>query len=120
MMMGSAYHGETYEAVLSPRPVQQSKRRSVKYSYHKERTYNNNNTRVPLRNSDNVLIRLNVIADEIADIVLENGFWPDYVTCSPWRPKHQTRDQPPRMRGQEPGRPIGRGLGYRSATPTNY
>ena len=28
----------------------------------------------PLRNSDKVLIRLNVIADEIADIVLENGF----------------------------------------------
>ena len=70
-MMGSAYHGETYEAVLSPRPVQQSKRRSVKYSYHKERPYRYSNTRVPLRNSDKVLIRLNVIADENADKVLE-------------------------------------------------
>lgn len=54
----------------------------------------------PLRhNPRKVLVRMNVMADKNADKVLEDGFWPDYVTCTVWRPRQQqtTYVRPPRF-----------------------
>lgn len=58
----------------------------------------------PLRNNPRkVLVRLNVMADSNADKVLENGFWPDYVTCTEWKPRQQqaSRVRPPRFRREQ-------------------
>ena len=38
----------------------------------------------PIRNSNRVVIRLNVEDNDNSDFVLERTFWPRYVICKPW------------------------------------
>lgn len=33
------------------------------------------------------------MADEKADLMLSDGFWPDYVTCTTWKPRKQSHGQ---------------------------
>lgn len=55
------------------------------------------------RDLSKVVIRLNLIANEHSGCVLENGFWPDYITCRPWVARgrmhrgSQRRELPPRF-----------------------
>lgn len=49
----------------------------------------------PLRNNPGkALVRLNVMADENADKVMNKGFWPGYVKCVPWRADQRSRILP--------------------------
>ncbi|KAL4224445.1 hypothetical protein ACF0H5_017897 [Mactra antiquata] len=59
-----------------------------------------NMTVFPTRNNpDKVVIRLNVRDSEYADRLLQNDFWPSYVTCKVWRSRSSMqRYTPPRMR----------------------
>lgn len=56
------------------------------------------------RDPGKVLIRLNVQADDKADMVMSEQFWPHYIQCRPWNSKRPLRslrhktDVPPRMR----------------------
>ena len=57
------------------------------------------------RNPSKVRIKLNIHADSNADMVLNKGFWPHYVSCIPWESqpvnlnqRRETQDIPPRLR----------------------
>lgn len=57
------------------------------------------------RNPSKVRIKLNIHADSNADMVLNKGFWPHYVSCMPWESqpvnlnqRRETQDIPPRLR----------------------
>jgi hypothetical protein len=48
----------------------------------------------PMRKSPNkVIIRLNLEANENADLVLDPGFWPRGITCSPWLSRTEIRER---------------------------
>lgn len=56
------------------------------------------------RDPEKVLLRLNVQADDKADMVLSDNFWPDYIKCRPWNVRRpipyssQRTHVPPRLR----------------------
>ena len=45
------------------------------------------------KNNNRVILRLNVMDNDRADDVLTEGFWPDYVSCDPWRPRRHGRER---------------------------
>ena len=56
----------------------------------------------PLRQDrSKVMLRINVMADNKADMMLSDGFWPSYLQCKPWRSDRVHTNQPPRLRHTE-------------------
>ncbi|KAL4219954.1 hypothetical protein ACF0H5_020365 [Mactra antiquata] len=54
----------------------------------------------PMRNNPNkVIVKLNIRDNDQSERVLDDGFWPSYVSCRPWRSKSALqRFIPPRIR----------------------
>ena len=46
------------------------------------------------RNSSKVILKLNLNDDELCDRVLDEGFWPSFVTCRRWGPRTRSDPQP--------------------------
>ena len=66
----------------------------------------------PLRNSQSVIIRLNVEAPK-SHLLTENGFWPDGITCRPWVTKNRYQKTYSRQN-------VGHDERYKGATDTLY
>lgn len=72
------------------------------------------------RNRRQVLVKLTLVAYGDTGIVLSNEFWPEYVTCFPWKPR-ESRIQHNRDRVGEPaGRSDDKRSTKRGAWTTGY